>query len=139
MVANRAFTLGLALGLTALLSSGCVGAAAGSGALGTAARSRNVITAEEIRAASATNAYDLVRGLRPAWLYKRGPQSVTQESDIIIYLDRTRLGDVSALREIPAANLSFLEFLDPAAANFRFGAGHPYGAIVLSMDGPPRR
>lgn len=135
MSVYRTVTLGSLL----LVSSACVGTSGGTAALSTAARPRNVITAEEIRAASATNAYDLVRALRPTWLIKRGPQSVSQESDIMVYLDRTRLGEAPALREIPAAQLSFLEFLDPAAANFRFGAGHPYGAIVLSMDEEPRR
>lgn len=135
---SRHNVLSLAVLLLVASASACAGSA-GTGALGNAASSRNVITEDEIRGAPASNAYDLIRGLRPTWLYKRGPQSVSQESDIIVYLDRTRLGQSGALREIPAANLNFVEFLGPAAANFRFGAGHPYGAIVLSMDGQPRR
>lgn len=124
----------LTLSMLFLLSAACATSpASSSGAVGAATGSRNVITEEEIRSASASNAFDLVRGLRPAWLYKRGPQSVSGETDIIVYVGRTRLGQLEVLREIPAANLDHLEFLDATAANFRFGAGHPYGAIVLSM------
>ncbi len=29
-----------------------------------------------------------------------------------------------------------MEFLTPAAANYRFGAGHPHGAIIVLTKGP---
>lgn len=97
---------------------------------------RSVLTAEEIRSASPGTALDVVRALRPAWLIKRGPQSVSYESDIVVYLGRARMGGVSALGEIASGSVTSMEFLTPAAANYRFGAGHPYGAIVVSLAGP---
>lgn len=114
--------------------AGCAGTP-GSGPAGSApVRSNsNVISAEEIRTAAAANAFDLVTGLRPTWLYKRGPQSVAGESDIIVYMEGARMGGIPALRDIPASTLGLLEYLDATKANYRFGRGHPYGAIILHL------
>lgn len=99
-----------------------------------------IITQEEIRTAGAATAYDLVQSLRPRWLNKRGPQTLTDakltapptEGDIIVYMSSAKLGGLSALREVAASSLVSVEFLDAPKANYRFGRGHPYGAILLS-------
>lgn len=91
-----------------------------------------------MRAAVAADAFELVQSLRPLWLNKRGPQTdvrlpaAPKEGDVVVYLDRARLGGRDALREIAAASLVSIEFLDAAKASYRFGRGHPYGAIVLN-------
>jgi hypothetical protein len=100
----------------------------------------NIITEAEIRSAGAASAYDLVQSLRPNWLNKRGPQTMTdaslanpaREGDIMVYMAVARLGGLAALREVAASSLVSVEFLDAAKANYRFGRGHPYGAIILS-------
>jgi hypothetical protein len=104
--------------------------------------SSTTITQEEIRTAGAATAYDLVQSLRPKWLNKRGPQTMTDislpapptEGDIMVYLAVAKLGGLNALREIPASSLVSLEFLDAVKANYRFGRGHPYGAIILKTS-----
>ncbi len=93
---------------------------------------RNFIGEDELRTAAAANALDLVRSLRPLWLNKRGPQSLHYEGDIVVYISNARMGGLQALSEIAVASLTSLEYLDAAAANYRFGPGHPYGAIVVS-------
>lgn len=100
---------------------------------------RNFIGPEELRTAAAANALDLVRSLRPMWLNKRGPQSLHYEGEIVVYLSTARMGGVQALSEISVASLTSLQFLDVAAANYRFGPGHPYGAIVVSTALPASR
>lgn len=135
MLRYRVFTAGALL----LISTACASSPSGTGAVSPASRARNFITQEEIRAAASPTALDAVRALRPAWLTKRGPQSVSYEADIVVYLDRARLGGVEALREIAAGTITSLEFLDAAAANYRFGAGHPYGAIIVSTVDPAAR
>lgn len=121
----------------ALITTAC--ASAPAGVQPASSRSRDFIAQEEIRGTVSGTALDAVRMLRPAWLVKRGPQSVSFEADIWVYLVRARLGGVDSLREIAAANVAWMEFLDPAAANFRFGAGHPHGAIVVSLSDPAAR
>lgn len=132
MAASRFITAGALV----LISTACAPLSQGAGDVIVPSPSRSYITAEEIRAAASATALDAVRALRPTWLVKRGPQSVSYESDIIVYLDRARLGGVRALSEIAAGSVTALEFLNPAQANYRFGAGHPYGAIVASTRDP---
>ena|SRR5688572_22257722 len=124
----------------ALVFAGCAPSRNSSASRPAGSRNSTVITREEIRTAGAANAYDLVQSLRPNWLNKRGPQTLTdvtltdprREGDIMVYLDVARLGGLSALREVPASSLMLVEFLDATKANYRFGRGHPYGAILLS-------
>jgi hypothetical protein len=101
--------------------------------------SRNFLPREEIGGRVSGTALDAVRMLRPAWLVKRGPQSISYEADIRVYLGPARMGGIESLREIAAEDVAWMEFLDAAAANYRFGSGHPYGAIVVSMIEPARR
>lgn len=54
------------------------------------------------------------------------------EGDIIVYLGIAKLGGLSALREVAATGLVYVEYLDAAKANYRFGRGHQYGAIILN-------
>jgi hypothetical protein len=96
--------------------------------------SRDFIGTEEIERAGGGNALDFIRKVRPMWLVKRGPQSIQNESDVIVYMGTARMGGLQALKEIPLSSLTSLRYLDVAAANYRFGAGHPYGAIVVSMS-----
>ena len=119
-----------------LLFAACAASPSGTGAAPSLSQDRNYITQEEIRGAASTTALDAVRALRPAWLVKRGPQSVSYEADIVVYLGRARMGGIDALGEIAAGTVTAMEFLTPAAANYRFGAGHPYGAIIVSIAMP---
>ncbi len=123
-----------------LIATACASSPSGVDTAGPS-RSRNFIPQEEISGAvSGTGtALDAVRVLRPIWLVKRGPQSISYEADIWVYVGTARLGGVESLREIAAANVAWMEFLDPAAATNRYGAGHPYGAIVVSMTDPAAR
>ncbi len=123
----------------------------GSGARPAAVPGRRgaVITTAEIRQAGKQNVYDLVAALRPDWLITRGVHSMRETPrgqsvgngvlitdpgapTIIVYLDGARLGGVEALRQISPAEVTVLEFLTPAEASQRFGAGHSHGAIVVS-------
>jgi len=111
-------------------------------------RDRNQLDTEEIRASSASNAYDLVKTLRPAWLRTRGttslgtitiadPTSPTGSSavpvppEILVYLDGIRFGNQESLQNIGVSDVARLEFLDSGAATQRFGTGHPHGAIII--------
>lgn len=121
-----------------LIATACASSPSGVDTAGPS-RSRNFIPREEISGTVSGTALDAVRTLRPTWLVKRGPQSVSFEADIWVYLGRARMGGVESLGEIAAGNVAWLEFLDPAAANYRFGGGHPHGAIVVSMTEPAAR
>lgn len=113
---------------------------------GSASRSANVLTAEEITAArSSQHAFDLIRMLRPAWLQPRGVTSlgspveqrpgerqVTQSIAVQVYLDGSRAGDVSVLRSILASDILSARFLSATEATSQLGTGHSGGAIMIT-------
>lgn len=107
------------------------------------------ITADEItRAGLNGTAYDIVYSLRRSWLNTRGlndfgeaPIPVTDangnvviipgEPQLIVYLDNMRLGTINELHNIPAAGVLGVRYYTPAEATYRWGAGHPHGAIQV--------
>lgn len=115
---------------------------------------RRPITAEEIqRAGVNTNVYDLINTLRRNWLNVRGvdtfseaPRRVTVdgqdvtipgEPQLIVYLDNTRLGTISQLRDLPVPGIVGVRYYDGPEATFKWGAGHSHGAIqVLTVVEP---
>jgi hypothetical protein len=136
MIRSVTLLIALGLGLT-----GC--ATAGDGR---SSRDTAVITAEEISATDATNAYDLVQRLRPRWLQTRGQQGLQtatgttatgpvtgmQMTGVVVYLDGSPLGAVEALRQVSTRDLARLQRLSAADATQRFGTGHPHGAIIVT-------
>jgi hypothetical protein len=111
------------------------------------------ITAEEIAQSGARDAFELVQSLRPTWLRPRGQEtfrdnptgviagspgggSVVQLQPGIggvkVYMDEALLGDVSTLHEIPVVTVTGAEFITPAEATYRWGAGFSQGVIRLS-------
>lgn len=120
--------LGLAVALTL---SAC--ASTGTGSQG---RNYNLLTGAEIEEANQMNALELVRSERPQWLFRRGNRTVSGNSDIVVYLDGTRIGGPDALANIPAINIQAMRFYSDREAQFKWGVGHLHGAIeVISSRG----
>jgi hypothetical protein len=146
--------------LVPLALSALTACAAGGSGSTTPRAGSNLIALEEISRTGAQNAYQVVESLRPAWLRTRGVQSLSESThtvgrdgrggqtvagdggvtipnagrpQVIAYLGTMRLGPVSSLREIPAADIGSIRFLSPAQATHRFGANHTHGAIVVEL------
>jgi hypothetical protein len=113
---------------------------------------RRPITAEEIeRSGLNGNVYDLVNSLRRNWLnfrgfdtFAEGPGSastvVSDEPNLVVYLDNARLGTTTQLRSLPVAGVIGVRYFDPAEATYKWGAGHTHGAIqVLTVTDPAER
>jgi hypothetical protein len=109
---------------------------------------QEVISLEEIQAASASNVFELVQRIHPEWLRERGTQSFSEgdkvQGDIqgttvtpglptiLVYQDNARMGGLDALRSIPIADVGSVQFLNAAQATYRFGIGHAHGVILLT-------
>jgi hypothetical protein len=121
-------------------------ACAGASSSSSPSANSNVITRTEIDQAGSTNAYDLIQSIRRSWLQTRGPTSFrqptdaqcppdcdfeSQQPDVVVYLDGTRLGGRDELRNLNTANIEAIEFLNATRANARFGMGHVNGAILV--------
>lgn len=101
----------------------------------------------EVSAQNFRNAYEAVERLRPEWLRKRdattrmgmtvrGSTGVQTDagSGLVAYLDNTRLGSVEALRDITAAGIGSIQYMDAAKATARLpglGSSSISGAIVV--------
>jgi hypothetical protein len=117
--------------LLAAFGGGCATTQAGRPA------NQDVITQEEIQQApGASTAYEVVRLLRPQFLYHRGVQSVRQPVDpsagILVYVDGVRSGGIDQLRSIPADQVAEIRWLNARDATTKYGTGHGYGVIAVT-------
>ena len=95
-------------------------------------RDARVLSAEEIKASSASNLYDVIRSYRPEWLIKRGQTSINLEGDIVVYVDNVALGGPESLKSIDVQSVQSARFLNASEAQMRYGVGHMHGAIVVT-------
>jgi hypothetical protein len=93
--------------------------------------SRNVITRAEVEAEGPSSVFDLVQKIRPYWLTQR-TRSLTQDTEVVVYLDGTRMGGPEALRQVSTPDVEKLEYLDARLATARLGTGHVNGAILIT-------
>lgn len=126
----------IAVSLSALLLTACASGGGGTAREpGTSARrDANVITAEEIATITAQTLYDAVRNLRPQWMMRSRPTAMLQQNqgELIVYLDRTRFGNMESLRQINPGSVQAVRYYSPSAAEGRFGPGHLLGAIEVT-------
>jgi hypothetical protein len=115
--------------LAALLFAAC----AASTGTKSPRRSNSLITAEEIAASAAKDAFEAVQLLRPDWLIPRGVASIRspQATIPVAYLENTKLGEIENLRNIPAMNIAEIRFINSHDATTLFGTGHVGGAIMV--------
>lgn len=98
-----------------------------------AERERNVITTEEIQAANAATAYDIIAKLRGNFLRSRGQNSVLlkQPKEPTVYLDEVEYGTVASLRQIPASTIAEIRFIEGNDAMRKYGSNHISGVIQI--------
>jgi outer membrane cobalamin receptor len=94
---------------------------------------RNVITADQIAAANAETAYDLIAKYRANFLHSRGPNSVLlkQSKEPTVYLDNVEFGAISSLRTIQASNIAEIRFIEGWDAMTKYGSDHVAGVIQI--------
>ena len=99
--------------------------------------SRTVISTQQITDGHYDNVFAAVEALKPAWLKAKGTTSLNGggADKVWVYLDNVRVGDVEALRDIPPREVLAIRYFDAAAAQARYGSGHPAGAIMVETTG----
>ena len=113
--------------------------AAGTGSSETRAQADNsVITATELRQAVESNLLDYIRAHRPMWLQRARPTAIRpdRESEVVVYLDNTRMGGPETLREFAPSSAMLVRYFTPTSAHSRFGPGHLNGVIQMITQGP---
>ena len=95
----------------------------------------SVITADEIAASRAENAYDAVKLLRGNFLSYRGKTSLSRDSTSsslpTVYLDDQVFGPILTLRSIPAGQIFAIRLYRSWEATTKYGAGNMGGVIAV--------
>ncbi len=126
--------IAVALGLSVPLGA-CYRASSAPGAVST---DRSFLTREEVRDPRFNSAWDAVQALRGNWLHDRGTASFRLQTEILVYVDGVRQGNVSFLRNIPSTDVESIRFFSGMDATTRWGLDHGKGVIyVTSTAGRP--
>src|SRR5436309_1074580 len=108
-----------------LLAAAAVVGCASTGTPGANRVNASVLSAAEIAEhhADVNNAYDAVARLRPNWLAPHGPTSSNPRASdyAAVFVDGQFVGDVVALRSIPAYQVGAIRYYDVTQAGARFG------------------
>jgi hypothetical protein len=77
-----------------------------------------------------------VQKLRPNFLRERGQTSLSDpaSTDVTpnVYLNDTKMGDISALKDIPTDNIVTIKYWNDKEAQARFGVGNVSGVIQVT-------
>lgn len=111
-----------------LFLGGCVSATSGG-----VNEDRRELDREQITAAGQSSALEVVRSERPHWLLKRGNRSFTNDGELTIYVDGSRIGGPETLRNISAIEIQSMRYYSDREAQYKWGAGHLHGAIEIIM------
>jgi outer membrane cobalamin receptor len=96
-------------------------------------RDRNVILQDEIDAANATDALNLITRLRGEFLVNRGKVSLSTDASPFptVYVDGSRYGDATILKQIPASQVATIRLYRAWEAQTKFGNGNAGGVIEV--------
>ena len=93
---------------------------------------RDVITQAQIQEHRFKTAYEAVEALHAPWLMPKGTDSFSSPTQVLVYLDNTRLGGIDKLRELSTVSFSYIRYYDGMAASARWGMDHGQGVIYIS-------
>jgi hypothetical protein len=120
----------------ACASSGTQTGSSPASSASSAARSPNLITAQEIAQTTASNAYELVARLRPQWMRTSGVASIgagARSAGVVAYVDNIRLSRFDELRGVSAESVTSIRYLSAEQAAALDTRGGPVaGAVVVS-------
>ena len=91
---------------------------------------RNVITQAQVREGGFRTAYEAVEALKAPWLKIR-PDGLSQQREVLVYLDDIRLGGIESLKQVQSAQIVLIRYYDPQLAMMRWGVDHSQGVIMV--------
>ena len=92
----------------------------------------SIITGAELQRTRATNLYDAIRRIRPAYFGSRGPHSIYNEGGaLVVVMNRHVIGDLEELRTMGVAGLACVRRLPAAELALITGITATEGAVEL--------
>lgn len=95
---------------------------------------RDLLTREEIQAASGEDLLTVIENLRPAWLRTRD-RTIASPTSVSVVVDGIRWSGPGELRRVRVGEVLEVRFLSPADATTRYGPDMAGGAIVVRRRG----
>lgn len=97
--------------------------------------SRYIISEDEIRSSSATNAFEAIQQLRPGLLDRDQQRSIDMYSaaEVVIYLNGVRYGNKESLKSISALPIEEIKYLPATEATVKYGTDHAGGAFLIKV------
>jgi hypothetical protein len=86
-----------------------------------------IVNAEELASAVHMNLYDYLVAERPRWL--RGSQTSLGASQVMVFLDETRLGGIQTLKNVSTNTVRLARYFEASAAQQRFN-GKDLGPVI---------
>ena len=124
--------------MSALIFGAVIGCASGGAGTSGSRASPNRITRAEVASSNATNAYELITRLRPNWLRGQPTASVAggviRSQTILVYVNRQRQDDLSALKSISVDDIDSAEWIDASRVQTVLSdvpSGSYTGAILI--------
>jgi len=97
--------------------------------------SRYIISENEIRESSATNAYEVIQQLRPGLLDRDQRRAIDMYtvSVVVVYLNGVRYGDKESLKSISSLQIEEIKYLPASEATVKYGSDHSGGAFLVKV------
>jgi hypothetical protein len=77
----------------------------------------SVLTREEMLEVQVANVYDAVERLRPRWLQIRTQMSLTDPTEIVVFMGRNYVGGPEVLRQFSPNDVARLRYMDGTTAS----------------------
>lgn len=109
-----------------------------------------LITADEIARSGARTAWEAIRFTvkhvnlqqtangAPRRIVRRGQSSIVLRDEMRVFVDESRVGDVSVLQHIAASDIASIRVLSGLDATTRYGTNSGDGVILISTRTGPR-
>ena len=93
----------------------------------------DIISRSEIDTSGVRTAYDVVRQLRPAYLWPRWHRGVEPKAPVAVFIDNVVSGGPEALSAIPANLIQEIRYVLPTQAVDRYGGAYVGGIIIVRL------
>jgi len=91
----------------------------------------DLITETEINASVYQNALEVVQNLRPNMMRPRG-STAQGPVPVVLFVDDVRMGEMSAMANIPAGRVKEIRYINGRDATTRWGTGVGSGVILVT-------
>ena len=134
----------LLMGLAVLVTSSCLGAAAGDPDVDNTSPPGRVVTAEDIAQSDARSAWEALGLLgayirleedsrrRPVRITARGRSSILLRSEPLVFMDGVRMVEYTVLKNMDSSLIQQIELVTGPQASIRYGTNAGHGVIVIT-------